>query len=100
MKREIEKIQGFLRHAWDKRWWLLGIHVLAAAAALTAFHVLPPEYRSTTTIRVSPDSVINPLTQGLAVSSRTEALAGTLRWLINAMRGGPCRSAGAPPRMF
>lgn len=79
MKREVEKIQGFLRHAWDKRWWLLGIHVLAAAAALTAFHVLPPKYRSATTIRVSPDSVINPLTQGLAVSSRTEALAGTLR---------------------
>jgi len=79
MKSEILKLERFVRHAWSKRWWLLGIQVLAAVAATIVFYALPPKYRSATTIRVAPDSVINPLTQGLAVSSRMEDLAGTLR---------------------
>ena len=79
MRNEIQKALSLLKYAWNKRWWLLGVHVLSASVALSAFYLSPARYKSTTTIRVSPDSVINPLTQGLAVSSSMENLASTLR---------------------
>jgi len=86
VKSEIQKLQGFLQHAWSRRWWLLGVQVLAAAAAVAAFNVSPPKYRSQTTIRVSPESVINPLTKGLAVSGRMEDLAVTLKEIIHSRK--------------
>ena len=75
----VQNSKLYLRHAWDKRWWLLVIQVIATAAAVVSLQVLPREYRSRTTIRVEGEGVINPLTQGLAVTSSMEDRLASLR---------------------
>lgn len=79
MAGESEKIILWLRGAWQRRWWILGLQVLAAAATVAAFYGITPKYRSTTTVRFEPDSVLNPLTQGLAVATPMESVVGTMR---------------------
>jgi polysaccharide chain length determinant protein (PEP-CTERM system associated) len=69
---ELQMLFKIGRHAWSKAWWLAGIQIVATAAGVVAYNVIPKRYESTTTIRMEKSQLINPLTRGLAVSSEMD----------------------------
>ena len=69
---ELELLKKIGRHVWSRAWWLVGIQIVATAAGIAAYEIIPKKYESTTTIRMEKSQLINPLTRGLAVSAEMD----------------------------
>lgn len=58
---EIQLVKKIGRHAWKMSWVLVLIQVVATAAGVASFKIIPKKYSSSTTIRVERQQMANPL---------------------------------------
>jgi uncharacterized protein involved in exopolysaccharide biosynthesis len=71
--------QDYLAIIWRRRWFFLAPTVVVLVSSLIVGMFLPKIYRAETIILVQEESIINPLIQGLAVSTPVQDRLKTLR---------------------